>query len=121
MPWYDYLCYNCEHEFTEVFSIDDRNIPVEADCPECGEREIRKLIGNVMMADSVNLGITKPDAAYGEVISKINEASGIKGTRYQLEDRMEQREKNKQKPISKYEIKQRVHENVKANKKKVTL
>ena len=113
MPWYDYTCDSCDHEFTEVLRMDDRKIPIENGCPECGASSVRQLLGNVMMGDSVVLGINKPDAAYNEVISKINEASGIKGTRYELEGRMEGREKNKQKPLTKHEIKTTVHDKLK--------
>jgi len=113
MPWYDYSCESCDHEFTEILSIEDRKIPVENGCPECGENSIRQLIGNVMIGDSVLLGVNKPDATYNEVVAKINETQGIKGTRYELEGRLEHREKNKQKPLTKHEIKTKVHDKLK--------
>ena len=113
MPWYDYDCELCGYEFTEVLRMDDRKIPVEKGCPECGEDSVRQLLGNVMMGDSVVLGINKPDATYNEVISKINESEGIKGTRYELEGRIEGREKYKQKVLTKHEVKTRVHDKLK--------
>jgi putative FmdB family regulatory protein len=113
MPWYDYDCELCGYEFTEVLPMDDRKIPVENGCPECGEDSVRQLLGNVTIGDSVNLGIRRPDNSYNEVVAKINEASGIKGTRYELEGRMENREKNKQKPITKHEIKTTVRDKLK--------
>lgn len=113
MPWYDYECDSCGSGFTEVHRIADRKIPIDNGCPECGEDSIRQLLGNVMVGDSVNLGITKPDNSYNEVVAKINESSGIKGTRYEIEGRLENREKTKQKPLTKHEIKTTVHEKLK--------
>jgi putative FmdB family regulatory protein len=113
MPWYDYDCELCGYEFTEVLPMDDRKIPVENGCPSCGEDGIRQLLGNVMIGDSINLGITKPDNTYNEVVAKINEKSGIKGTRYELEGRLENREKTKQKPLTKHEIKTEVRDKLK--------
>jgi putative FmdB family regulatory protein len=113
MPWYDYVCDSCSHEFTEVLRMDDRKIPVESGCQECGEDSVRQLLGNVLMGDSVVLGISKPDGAYNEVVAKINEKAGIKGTRYELEGRIEGREKTKQKNLTKHEIKTTVNDKLK--------
>tara|TARA_Y100000817_G_scaffold131003_1_gene102654 strand:- start:280 stop:642 length:363 start_codon:yes stop_codon:yes gene_type:complete len=113
MPWYDYKCSSCDHEFTEVLRMADRKIPIENGCPACGSFSVKQLLGNVMIGDSVNLGITKPDNTYNEVVAKINEKSGIKGTRYELEGRLENREKTKQKPLTKHEIKTEVRDRLK--------
>jgi len=110
MPWYDYQCRNCEHEFTEVLRMDDRKKPTRRKCPECGRKMVKILLGTLAIADSVNIGRTKPDNAYSEVVSKINETNKIKGTRYELQDRLENREKYVQKPLTKYEIKKRVND-----------
>ena len=81
MPWYDYDCELCGYEFTEVLPMDDRKIPVENGCPECGEDSVRQLLGNVMMADPANIGASgrRPDNSYSEVVAKINEKNNIKG------------------------------------------
>jgi len=91
----------------------DYKKPTRKKCPECGRKTIEQLLGNVLIADSVNIGRTKPDATYNEVISKINEGQGIKGTRYELEGQIENREKIKQKPITKHEIKDTVRKKLK--------
>jgi hypothetical protein len=72
------------------------------------------LIGNVVIGDSVLLeaGGEKPDNAYGEVIAKINEREGIKGTRYELSDRMSGRSKDL-KLLNKHRLKQEVSDNLK--------
>ena len=113
MPWYDYKCSSCDHEFTEVLRMADRKIPIENGCPVCGSLSVKQLLGNVAIGDSVLLGVDKPDATYNEVIAKINESEGIKGTRYELEGRIEGREKTKQKPLESHEIKTRVHDKLK--------
>ena len=120
MPWYDYECEICGHEFTEVFQMDDRKIPVENGCPECGKDGVRQLIGNVMMADPANIGASgrRPDNSYSEVVSKINETNNIKGTRYEIKDRHEDRgpDIKKRSTEYKYDIKKEVHESLRAKK-----
>ena len=114
MPWYDYQCRSCDHEFTESLVMDDRDKPTRRKCPGCGRKTVSKLIGNVMMGDSALLdaGGEKPDATYSEVIAKINEREGIKGSRYELKDRLSERHKNL-KHLNKYEIKKEVGDRLK--------
>ena len=116
MPWYDYQCRNCEHEFIEVLRMDDRKKPTRRKCPECGRKTVKQVIlGAPAMVDSVVVGVTKPDNGYGEVIAKINEKEGIKGSRYELQDRMSQREKNL-KPLTNHQLKVEVNDAIKAMK-----
>jgi putative FmdB family regulatory protein len=90
MPMYDYQCRNCDHEFEEALRMDNRKNPTRRKCRECGRKMISQVISKSRMAtvDSVNIGMTKPDATYSEVIDKINERTGIKGTRYEVQDRL---------------------------------
>jgi putative FmdB family regulatory protein len=37
MPLYEYKCEKCEHTFSDVLKIADRNQPKEAPCPNCKE------------------------------------------------------------------------------------
>ena len=39
MPIYEYGCESCGHEFREMSSVDDRNVPCWSPCIECGEEE----------------------------------------------------------------------------------
>ena len=39
MPIYDYRCGGCQHEFEALVRSDD-----EAICPECGSRQLEKLV-----------------------------------------------------------------------------
>jgi hypothetical protein len=67
-----------------------------------------------MMGDSALLdaGGEKPDASYSEVIAKINEREGIKGSRYEIKDRLSERHKNLN-HLNKYEIKKEVADRLK--------
>ena len=42
MPTYDYLCDACEHQFELFQSIKD---DAKKQCPECGKKKLRRLIG----------------------------------------------------------------------------
>lgn len=66
MPVYEYQCKSCEHSFQEMHKIDDRKIPVENPCPECGEKEVQQLIGNVSIIDPFTIGKLKPTKEFQE-------------------------------------------------------
>jgi putative FmdB family regulatory protein len=42
MPTYDYVCDSCEHNFELFQSIKD---DAKKQCPECGKKKLRRLIG----------------------------------------------------------------------------
>jgi putative FmdB family regulatory protein len=42
MPTYDYLCDDCEHQFELFQSIKE---DAKKQCPECGKKKLRRLIG----------------------------------------------------------------------------
>jgi len=42
MPTYDYICENCRHQFEQFQSITARPL---RQCPECGKRKLKRLIG----------------------------------------------------------------------------
>lgn len=45
MPLYDYGCRECGQYFTDVHKIDDRKIPCENPCPNCGELAVFLKVG----------------------------------------------------------------------------
>jgi len=41
VPFYEYRCEKCEHQFDELQKLND---PLLTDCPECGEAALKKLV-----------------------------------------------------------------------------
>ena len=52
MPTYDYRCKSCEHQFTRMTKMDDRDVPTTEPCPECGKLEVFKCINAVSFSYS---------------------------------------------------------------------
>lgn len=40
---YEFKCDGCGEQFTQVLSMDDRNIPLKEPCPECGYFTIHRV------------------------------------------------------------------------------
>lgn len=71
MPFYDYICNECDHTWEEQRTVAGRNVPRYNPCPNCGTSEkIRLVIGTPGFADPVQLGIRKPDR---DVVNRLNE------------------------------------------------
>lgn len=51
MPYYDYKCSSCEHEFELNMKIADRNKPTEEPCPECSSTEVKHVFGKSHIGD----------------------------------------------------------------------
>ena len=51
MPYYDYKCYSCEHEFELNMKIADRNKPTEEPCPECSSTKVKHIFGKSHIGD----------------------------------------------------------------------
>lgn len=45
MPTYGYLCRSCKHEFTDIRSMAERQVPETLPCPECHQLSIGQKIG----------------------------------------------------------------------------
>lgn len=75
MPLYTYQCSSCNHSFTEMHRIDDRNNPEGEPCPSCNANSINLQIGTPGVGDSVRLGIRRNDDGFREVLSKIHAAN----------------------------------------------
>jgi putative FmdB family regulatory protein len=79
MPFYDYICEFCGHEFEKNLSIAHRHDPKSWTCPECHEPECFILkIGTPGFADPVSLGIRKPDR---DVVNRLNKIKKDYGNR----------------------------------------
>jgi putative FmdB family regulatory protein len=72
MPMYEYECKACKHTFEQlVWKVDDRLAPCKAKCPECGKKKVEQKIGAPAIADAIQIGLTKPNNGFKEVIQKI--------------------------------------------------
>lgn len=56
MPTYDYQCKECQHHFTDLLKMDDRNQPCQSPCPNCKKDGT---IEQLLSAPSVILDNTK--------------------------------------------------------------
>ena len=71
MPFYDYICNECDQTWEEQRTVASRNVPRYNPCPNCGTSEdIKLVIGTPGFADPVQLGIRKPDR---DVVNRLNE------------------------------------------------
>lgn len=56
MPIYDYLCTECESNFTSIRNMSDRNAPCDLPCPECGkEGGVKKQLSGFTLADPITM------------------------------------------------------------------
>lgn len=72
MPFYNYVCDECGHEFTEMLSMAQRNEPVERPCPneQCQKVAVRQFIGNI----TIQYGLTKQNGSeFKQAIKKIKD------------------------------------------------
>lgn len=73
MPLYNYACKKCNHEFTEIYHIEDRKIPLGKACPNCKKRKcVDQVIYAPAIGDAVRLGVTRPSVEFQEVLQKIH-------------------------------------------------
>lgn len=76
MPTYNYMCKGCEHEFTEMHKMDDRKIPEEQPCPECGEQKVVMKIGAAKIVHEAGSRL-KVDDGWREVQAKMKDTYKI--------------------------------------------
>jgi putative FmdB family regulatory protein len=77
MPFYDYRCSKCSHQFEEFLSIADRKKPCKKPCPKCSvSGTVEQTITSAPAAcDPIRVGTAgKVDNGFKEVISKIKKA-----------------------------------------------
>ena len=71
MPYYDYKCYSCEHEFELNMKIADRNKPTEEPCPKCSEREVIHKLATPFIGDPWHHAGKKPDEGFKDRLKEI--------------------------------------------------
>ena len=70
MPFYQYSCATCTHEFEKSLKIAERD---EAQvCPECNSGETVRGVSAAPLVDSVRLGIRRPDEGFKSVLNRIH-------------------------------------------------
>jgi putative FmdB family regulatory protein len=75
MPIYEYGCSNCESLFEKMLRMAAMEEPLSNPCPECGsEGTVVQMATAANFGDSTRLGINRPDAGWGDVLSKVKQA-----------------------------------------------
>ena len=72
MPFYEYGCSECSHEFEEFKTIAQYDVPLSKPCPSCYKiGYITRLISGAEICDPVSLGVTKVPKGYNEIIKNM--------------------------------------------------
>ena len=72
MPFYEYGCNECSHEFEVFKTIAEYDVPLSEACPSCYKiGYISRLISGSEICDPVSLGVRKVPSGYNEVIKNI--------------------------------------------------
>lgn len=78
MPLYNYKCYACEHEFTDMLKMDDRKKPEGEACPNCNELgKVQQQITAPKIVSGVGSLMSKTDNGWKEVLSKVKETHTV--------------------------------------------
>ena len=72
MPFYEYGCNECSHNFEEFKTIAEYDIPLSEPCPSCYKvGYIDRLISSIRICDPVSVGVRKVPKGYNEVVKNI--------------------------------------------------
>ena len=75
MPFYEYGCSECQHEFEEFRTIAEYDAPLSESCPSCYKiGYITRLISGAEICDPVSLGVRKVPKGYNDVIKNIKKS-----------------------------------------------
>ena len=75
MPFYEYGCSECSHEFEEFKIMVEYDAPLSEPCPSCYKiGYIDRLISGADICDPISLGVTKVPKGYNEVIKNIKKS-----------------------------------------------
>ena len=85
MPFYEYGCNECSHQFEEFKVIAEYDVPLSEPCPSCYKvGYIDRLISGAEICDPVSLGVRKVPAGYNEVVKNIKK--NIPGNNIELRE-----------------------------------
>jgi putative FmdB family regulatory protein len=73
MPTYDYECGECGHTFEMVLPIPKKDKPTSSNCPVCGEKKVKKIIGAPVIADIFRLDVRSKDPGMRDLLQKIHQ------------------------------------------------
>ena len=72
MPFYEYECSECSHQFEEFKTIAEYDAPLKEACSSCYKvGYITRLISGTKICDPVSVGAIKVPSGYKEVIKNI--------------------------------------------------
>jgi|TARA_B110000285_G_scaffold75586_1_gene87048 putative FmdB family regulatory protein len=72
MPYYEFECEKCSHEFEDFQTLANIDVPLKQPCPSCKKAgHVQRLISGADICDPVSLGVKKVPAGYNEVIRNI--------------------------------------------------
>ena len=75
MPFYEYGCSECSHEFEEFKTIAEYDAPLSEPCPSSYKiGYIDRLISGAEICDPVSLGVRKVPKGYNDVIKNIKKS-----------------------------------------------
>lgn len=73
MPYYDYICHECNTIFEDILlSIDQRDVPCTEACPSCEHiGSVQRIVSAPRIGDAVRIGRTGLPASWTDKLSKI--------------------------------------------------
>ena len=85
MPFYEYGCSECSHEFEEFKTIAEYDTPLSESCPSCYKiGYITRLISGAEICDPVSVGVRKVPKGYNEIIK--NMKKNIPGNKLEVRE-----------------------------------
>ena len=75
MPFYEYGCSECSHEFEEFKTMAEYDAPLSEPCPSCYKvGYISRLISGAEICDPISLRVRKVPKDYNEVVKNIKKS-----------------------------------------------
>ena len=71
MPYYDYSCKSCNHEFEMSMRISEREKPTKEPCPKCSESEIILKLATPVIGDPWHFAGKKPDEGFRDKLREL--------------------------------------------------
>ena len=83
MPFYEYGCSECSHEFEDFKTISEYDVPLSEPCPSCYKvGYIQRLISGAEICDPVSVGVRKVPKGYNEMVR--NMKKNIPGNKLEI-------------------------------------